>query len=100
MKILPKFLERYFWDVDFKKLDAKNHPEAIIGRILEHGDKKAVGWLRKHFPKKAMADVLFRFRFVSPKSANFWGIIFNLPRGKILCLQKHYQKKLQGHWPY
>ena len=100
MKELPKFLERYFWDVDFKKLAVKYHPQEIIGRILENGDKKSVNWLKKHFSKTAIADVLFRFRFVSPKSANFWAIIFGLPKGKILCLQKHYQKKQKGHWPY
>lgn|SRR3989338_2251939 len=100
MKRLPKFLKRFFWDTDFDKLDVKKCSADIIGRILEHGDEKAVAWLEKKYTKKEIADVLFRFRFVSPKSANFWALILNLPKKRILCLQKRYLKTQRKHWPY
>ncbi len=97
---LPSFLKKYFWDVSFKKLSLKKNAAEIIGRILEYGDPKAVQWLRRRFKKKEIADVLFRFRFVSPKSANFWALIYDLPREKILCLKKHYLKIRRRHWSY
>ena len=100
MKKPPSFFKKYFWDVDFDKINLdKNSPE-IIGRILEYGDSKATDWLKKNFGKEEIADVLFRFRFVSPKSANFWAVIYNLPREKILCLKKPYLKTQRRHWPY
>lgn len=100
MKKLPPFLEKYFWDVDFDQVDLEKNSSGIIGRILEYGDSKAVDWLKKNFGKEEVADVLFRFRFVSPKSANFWAVIYDLPREKILCLQKPYLKTQRRHWPY
>lgn len=97
---LPSFLKKYFWDTDFDQVDVQKHTPEVIGRILEHGNQEAVAWLRKNFTKKKIADCLFHFRFVSPKSANFWAIIYDLPREKILCLKKHYLKTQRRHWPY
>lgn len=97
---LPSFLKKYFWDVPFEKLDLKRNSTEVIGRILEYGDEKAVVWLRKKIKKKEIANVLFHFRFVSPKSANFWALMYDLPREKILCLRKHYLKTQRRHWSY
>lgn len=100
MEKLPLFLKPCFWDVDFEKLDAEKQVYNIIGRILENGNQEAIQWLIQHYSKEQMAEVLFRFRFVSPKSANYWVLILNLPRENVLCLQKHYQKKQRRHWNY
>ncbi len=99
-KTPPHFLKPLFWDVDLLTLDVSKDSQYIIGKILEAGDEKANRWLKKKYTAKEIADVLFQFRFVSPKSANFWAIIYNLPREKILCLKKRSQKKPQGHWKY
>jgi hypothetical protein len=42
VKSLPRFLKKYFWNVDFLKLDRKTHSQFIIERILEYGDEKTV----------------------------------------------------------
>jgi len=42
MKTLPEFLKKYFWDVDFSKLDKEAYSQFIIERILEYGDQKAI----------------------------------------------------------
>lgn len=97
---LPAFLKKYFWDISFEKLSLKKNGPEIAGRILEYGDQKAVDWLKKHFDKKEIAHVLFRFRFVSPKSANFWALMYDLPKEKVLCLKKHYLKTRRRHWSY
>ena len=97
---LPQFLEKYFWDVDFEKVDLKKYPKDIIGRILQYGNEEAVRWLRAHFSRDEIADVLIHYRFVSPKSANFWSLIYDIPKDQILCLQKHYLETQRSHWPY
>jgi len=100
MKTLPQFLKKYFWDVDFSKLDKEIYDSFIIERILEEGDEKAAGWMRDNFDIAQIKDVLFNSKNLSPKSANYWQLIFNLKREKILCLRKSFQKKQRLIWKY
>lgn len=100
MKAAPKFLKQYFWDIDFEKLDLKTHYQDILVRILEYGDEKAIDWMKRNFTKDDVANVLFHLRGVSPKSANFWALIFGINRKEVLCLQKHYLEIRNRHWPY
>ncbi len=100
MKALPQFLKPYFWDVDFAKLDYKKYSRFVLGRILEYGDKRAISWMQRNFSKGDIAGVLSRLRAVSPKSANFWALIYGIDKKKILCLQKHYLQMRKRHWPY
>ena len=100
MKTLPQFLKKYFWDVDFSKLDKEIYGSFIIDRILEEGDEKAVRWMRDNFDIAQIKNVLFNSKNLSPKSANYWQLIFNLKRDKILCLRKSFQKKQRLIWKY
>ena len=100
LKSLPKFLEKYFWEVEFKKLNFEENKDFITGRLLEYGDPKALRWLFNYVEKKTIKDILFRKKGLSPKSANFWAVFFGLPREKILCLKKPYLKMRKSHWPY
>lgn len=100
MKALPKFLEKYFWDVEFKKLNFEENKYFITERLLEYGDTRALSWLLNHVKKETIRNILFTKRGLSPKSANFWAIFFNLPRNKVLCLKKSYLKMRKSHWPY
>lgn len=101
MKSIPQFLKKYFWDVDFQKLDKKKYSQFIIERILEYGEnEKAINWLFRNFTKSEIVKVVTKGRNLSPLSANYWGLVFGIPKTKILCLQKQFQKKLQKIWPY
>lgn len=100
MKKLPRFLEKYFWDVEFKKIDTKANSFDILTRLLEYGDEKAISWMKKNFTKFQIQDILFHYRSISPQSANFWALIFNIDRRKVLCLQKPYLEIRKRHWPY
>jgi hypothetical protein len=42
---IPEFLKKYFWDVEFNKIDLKKNRVYILKRILEFGDEKAVAWM-------------------------------------------------------
>lgn len=100
MKPFPIFLKKYFWDVEFGKIDKEKYPEFIIGRILEFGDEKSIKWMLENFKKLEIKDALKKRRGISPRSANYWSLIFDIPKNKILCLRKQSQGKLQKTWPY
>lgn len=100
MKSLPKFLQKYFWDVNFSKLDKKKYSFFIIERILEQGDEKAVRWLKRNFTLRQIKNTLYCSRNISPKSANFWQFVFGPQKNKILCVGKSSQKKPEKIWKY
>ena len=100
MRGLPFFLKKYFWDVDFPKLQKTSYPQFIIERILEYGDEKAAKWLRSNFDSREIKEVLYVSKNISRKSANFWQLIFNIDRDKILCLKKSFREKRRLIWKY
>lgn len=71
MAKLPPFLKKYFWDIDFKKLDSQKNSEYIIVRLLEFGDEKAIRWVIKAFSKKFIKQTVMTSRGFSPKTATF-----------------------------
>jgi hypothetical protein len=99
-KPLPEFLRKYFWDADFDKIDPEKYPHYLVERILEYGDKSAVKWMTENFKKSEIKKTLMKKKGISPKSAAYWALIFGVPRDKILCLKKSYQKMKASHWPY
>lgn len=100
MKKLPKFLKKYFWDVDFKNYNLEEYKGEVIFRILEMGDERAITWLKRNFPKEQIVETLSRRRGFSKKSVVFWSEIFKVPQQEILCLKKPYQKIKDRLWPY
>jgi len=100
MKSLPKFLKRYFWDTDFQKLNKKTHSHFIIERILEYGDERTVKWMQNNFKLATIKTVLYNSKNLSHRSANFWQLIFNVNRDKILCLKKSFQEKQRLIWKH
>jgi len=100
VELIPKFLKKYFWDVDFSKLDKKNYSQFIIERILEYGDERAIKWMRENFKLNQIKNVLQQSKNLSRKSANFWRFIFSLNKNKILCLRKSFQEKQKLIWKY
>lgn len=96
MKTLQK--KSLFWDV--AEINPKKYPEFVIERILEYGDEKAVRWMLKNFDRSQIKEVLSRKRGLSRRSANYWSFVFNVPKNKILCLNKSYQMMQKSHWPH
>lgn len=100
MKKLPPFLKKYFWDVDFEKLDIDKSASHLIQRLLEYGDQKAIKWLLKNYTKDLIKEVVMRRRGFSPKTAKFWATLLDIDKRKVVCLQTPYLKMRQMHWPY
>jgi len=97
---LPKFLQNYFWDVDFKNLKLNQYPEFILERILEEGDERAVKWAKRVFSKDDFIKVLTSSRNISSRSANFWALVLGVKPEKILCLKQPLLKKQKKSGPY
>lgn len=95
-KKLPEFLNKYFWDID--KLNFNKYPVFTIERILEYGDEDAVKWVLKNFKLSQIKQTLMRRKGISPKSATYWSLLFNVPKNKITCLKKSYRKMQKSHW--
>ena len=100
MKKLPKFLEKYFWDVEFEKIDLEKRRVYVLKRLLEYGDKRAVAWMWSNFRKSEMKDALSKFRGYSQKSANFWAVILNIKKEDVKCLNKSFRETQKQFWPY
>jgi hypothetical protein len=96
MKTLKK--KHLFWDVE--DVDPKKYPKFVIERILEYGDEQDVRWMLKNFNRSQIKRVLSGRRGLSSRSANYWSLVFNVPKNKILCLNRSYQKMRKSHWPY
>ena len=102
MKIqkLPPVLKKYFWEVEFKKINLANRKVYILQRILEYGDEDAVAWMWNNFKKREIKNTLVNYRGYSLKTANFWALILDIPRKDVLCLRKHSSKEPRTFWPY
>ncbi|MBI4777796.1 hypothetical protein HY792_02605, partial [Candidatus Desantisbacteria bacterium] len=59
---LPEFLSKYFWEVDFDKIDLQKRRVYVLSRILDYGDKKAVAWMWKNFTEEEIKNILYNYR--------------------------------------
>jgi hypothetical protein len=100
MKKLPRFLKKYFWDVEFEKIDFDNRKMYILKRILEYGDEKAVRWMRRSFEEGEIKNALCNFRGYSQKSANFWAFILGIKKEDVKCLSRSFRETQKQFWPY
>jgi hypothetical protein len=75
MKKLPKFLDKYFWDVEFKNIRLESHKVYILRRILEYGDERAVRWMWKNF-KKSEIKIHYPIFVVILKKVLIFGLFY------------------------
>ena len=87
MKQIPKYLHTLFWDVSIETFNPIEYPQYTISRILELGDKEAVTWMKENFSQSQIEDILKEDKRLSPKSANFWAIIFGIPFNEVAALK-------------
>lgn len=100
MEKLPGFLEKYFWDVEFEKIDLEKRRIYVLRRILEHGDGEAIRWMWENFTDSEIKHILYNYRDLSFKSANFWAVIVGVKKEDVKCLKRRLSKELMTAWPY
>lgn len=95
---MPKFLKKYFWDVDFRKLSLPKSVSFITARLLEYGDADSLRWLFRNVKYNTIKETVAKTRTLSVKSLFFWSSILGIDKKEILCLKKSYQKMQRTHW--
>lgn len=76
--MIPDKLHSLFWDTNLNSFDPACFPDYTIARVLEYGDKEAVVWLRQTFKEDTIKRVILSERRLSPKSANFWALVYGI----------------------
>ena len=85
--VIPQHLCVFFWDIDTDAFDPASYPEYTIARVLEYGDDKAVRWLRETFSENQIKQVVRIERRLSRRSANFWALVYSIPKHEVAALQ-------------
>lgn len=86
--VIPQHLRSLFWDVDLDRFDPVAHPRYTIERVLEHGEEEDVAWLTRTFLRHQIQVVLRSDHRLSPRSANFWALVFEVPAHEVAALQR------------
>ena len=84
--MIPKHLGGFFWDIDTNHFDPQEHPEYAIARILELGTEPAVTWMRATFTEDQIKKVIREHRRLSPRSANYWALVYGIPTHEVAAL--------------
>ncbi|RPJ87292.1 MAG: hypothetical protein EHM18_01870 [Acidobacteria bacterium] len=84
--MIDNHLRLFFWDVNVETFDPHAYPEYTIFRLLELGDEKAVAWLRAEFSQRQIEKVVRTERRLSPRSANFWALVYRIPAKEVAAL--------------
>ena len=87
--MIPNQLHTLFWDIDVASFDPSAYPDYTIFRVLELGDDAAVAWLREAFSEEEIRRVLRTERRFSPKSANFWAVVYQIPAAQVAALAQN-----------
>jgi hypothetical protein len=86
--MIPLHLRSYFWDIDTESFNPQAHPEYTIERILELGDSKAVAWLQEQFSEDQIKGVIRANRVLTPRSANYWALVYGIPAQEVTALRR------------
>jgi hypothetical protein len=98
MKGLPERLFSYFWDVDPSLLDVESDRSFIIRRLFERGDLEEVRWLLRAYPPQELRSQLTSCRSLTPKSAQFWAMLLDVPPGELTCIRRRSGPRPESVW--
>ena len=87
--MVPQFVRPLFWDTNADAFDPTAFPRYTIERVLEHGTEEDVAWLLRVFRRGEITDVLRTDHRLSPRSANFWALCFDVSQNEVAALQPH-----------
>jgi len=85
--MVPQFFRTLFWELNLDDFDPVAFPTYTIGRILEYGDTDAVAWMRNTFSEAQIVDVLRTEHRLTRRSANFWALVYGIPRDEVSALR-------------
>lgn len=89
--MLPSYLHRFFWDTTPSGIEIQTNAAYVIERLMETGDMDAVKWMLATYPREKMISTLKVTRSLTPKSANFWALYFNINPTEVPCIRKSWR---------
>ncbi len=89
----PILDKRFFWDVDFNKIDYDKNPGWIIVRIFERGDIADIRKIRRYYGDRLIRSEIVKAKFIEEESLQFLSAIYQIPKEKFRCYK---QKQLRG----
>jgi len=85
-KDIVQYLKRqYFWDVDFKELDAEKSRRLIIERVFTLGTSEEIMLIVDYYGTETIIQVLTSLNYLDPKTLNFVSLYFNVPLPSFKC---------------
>lgn len=81
---MPTELKKYFWDVEFEKLDLEKNKRYIISRLYCYGDLKAIRWIKQTYTKTDIEEVAKKSRNLTPLVANYLKQQFHLKKEQMM----------------
>lgn len=81
---MPIEFKKYFWDVEFEKLDLEKNKRYIISRLYCYGDLKAIRWIKQAYTKKDIEEVAKKSRNLTPLVANYLQQQFHLKKEQMM----------------
>ena len=84
--MIPDELRPFFWEVNGESFDPVAFPQYTIWRILELGTDAAVAWMKQTFAEQEIKQVIREERRLSPRSANYWALIYGIPSEEVAAL--------------
>lgn len=85
--MIPSFVAKTLWDTPLANISFPKHAKFVVERVLEYGDLDAYHWARKQLGDEIIRETLRTSKRLTPKSANFYATILEVPKEEVLCLQ-------------
>ena len=73
----------YFWDKG--PMNLKQDRYIIIERILEFGTEDEIKIISDYYGRESVEEVVIQSRSLSPKTVNYFALLFGIPREKTKC---------------
>jgi len=93
--VVPKHIKTFIWDTPKENLESLKNPRFIIERIAEYGDFTAINWLKSSYAPEEIISSVQSSRYLSPKSANFFALLFQIPKSSIFALNHPFKNKAE-----
>ncbi len=99
IRSIPAEFEKFFWDTNFKSLDADRNKSVVIPRLFTKGGTRGKMWVERVYSAKEIAEVMKHCRNLNPIVANYVSQKYHIPKDEMI----YYRFEAMGAkelWPY
>ena len=82
---IASLTKNLFWDVDPETIDAEQHRQYVINRVLERGSLSDMRGMIQYYTMPVVVEEARSMRSLAPKALSFISCISNIPREQFRC---------------